>query len=104
MTDRVCVGVVIFFAANGAGVHGAAFLRAGGRDNCCLSAVGRVTERCDVGIAHRFTAARATVLCIPLFRACRGSYYIIPIMTERVGVGVACRAAAALAAVFRVTL
>ena len=43
-----------------------------------------MTERVDVGIAHRFTAACAIVLCIPLLRACRGSYYtLVPIVTER---------------------
>ena len=61
MTERIGVGVVIFFAANGAGVHGVAFLRAGGRDNRRLSAVGRMTKRVGVGVACRAAAARAVM-------------------------------------------
>ena len=78
MTERVCVGVVIFFAANGAGVRGAAFLRAGGRDNCCLSAVGRMTERRRIIISVLRAAFCAGVESVASLRARRWDYIFLP--------------------------
>ena len=83
MTERVCVGVVIFLAANGAGVHGVAFLRAGGRDNRRLSAVGRMTERERIIISVLRTAFCAGVESVAALRARRQDYLILPNMVAR---------------------